>query len=237
MEFLELHMKKLPVEGNIERTEQMLYSKYLAQYLQNDFEVRLDSSDFSKLLKNNFVERDGFWFNQLQVIEYDNLKLESNKLYNLDINQKLLGISDEKTALIWLSQCLMEPKTYDEIYNDYIKNLMVSQDKIPELKELLSENFVFENGKYKRPSIIEKNKIEEMRVKKLDKEFVSILTKISKSSIKLKEVRKEALVHGLTRLYKEKDVDTIKLLGERIDKKIIESDEDISAIINWAKYK
>ena len=42
---------------------------------------------------------------------------------------------------------------------------------------------------------------------------------------------------GLMNLYKEKDVDTINLLGERIDKKIIESDDDISAIIDWAKYK
>ena len=39
------------------------------------------------------------------------------------------------------------------------------------------------------------------------------------------------------RLYKEKDVDTIKLIGERIDSRIIESDDDISAIIDWAKYK
>ena len=39
------------------------------------------------------------------------------------------------------------------------------------------------------------------------------------------------------RLYAEKDVDTIKLIGERIDSKIIESDDDISAIVDWAKFK
>lgn len=237
IEFLDQHMKKLPLDKNIERTEQMLYSKYLAQYLQNDFEVRLDSTDFSKLLKDNFVERDGFWFNQIQAVEYDNIKLTENQFDNLDINQKILGISDEKTAIIWLSQFLNKPKSYDDIYNEYIKNLMVSQDMIPELKELLSENFVSENGMYKRPSSIQKNKIEELRVKKLNKEFSTILKRISNSKSTVKEIRKEALIYGLSKLYKDKDVDTIKLLGKRIDKKIIESDEDISAIINWAKFK
>ena len=237
VEFLDLHLKKLPIDANIERTEQMLYSKYLAQYLQNDFEVRLDSSDFSKLLKDNFIERDGFWFNEVQALEYENIKLKTNNLNDISLNQNILGISDEKSALIWLSQFLNEPKSYDDIYNGYIKNLMVSQDKIPELKELLHDNFVFENGKYKRPSNIEKSKIEEIRIKKLNKEFSNILSQISKSKSKIKEIRKEALIHGLTKLYNDKDVDTINLLGERIDKKIIESDEDISAIINWAKYK
>ena len=63
-----------------------------------------------------------------------------------------------------------------------------------------------------------------------------ILDNVS-SKTKIKEVRKEALSFGLMKLYQEKDVDTINLLGECIDNKIIESDEDISAIIDWAKYK
>ena len=148
-----------------------------------------------------------------------------------------MGISDEKTAIIWLSQFLKESKTYDEIYNEYVKKLMVTPDKIPELRDLLNENFVIENGRYKLPTHFEKNKIEEIRVKKLDKDFNIILNSVKNSKSKIKELRKEALLYGLTKLYKEKDVDTIKLIGDRIDKKIIESDEDISAIINWAKYK
>ena len=70
-----------------------------------------------------------------------------------------------------------------------------------------------------------------------DEIFDDLLDEIQSSNNKIKEVRKEALSLGLMKLYNEKDVDTIKLLGKRIDKKIIDSDDDISAIVNWAKYK
>lgn len=236
VEFIEMHLNKLPIEPNIERSEQMLYSKYLAQYLQNNFEVRLDSTDFNEILNNNFVERDGFWFTQLQTIKYDNKKDIKEKLDNVDITQSILGISDEKTALIWLTQFLKEEKSYDEIYKEYIKMLLVSQDKIPELKELLSENFVSSNGKYKIPSAIEKSQVKEVRVKKLDKDFKLLLSELENSNSKVKLVRKEALIYGLTKLYKEKNVDLIKFISNKLDNKIIDSDDDIFAIINWAEY-
>ena len=214
----------------------MLYSKYLAKYILNDFEVRLDSKDFLELLNTHFVERDGFWFTSYQLIKYEN-NIKNNIYEDLDIGQTILGISDEKTALLWLSQFLKESKSYDEIYNEYVKKLMVTPDKIPELRELLDENFVTVDGRYKIPSSIEKNKMEEIRVKKLNKDFNIILENVRKSKSIITEIRKEALLFGLTKLYKEKDVDTIKLIGDRIDNKIIESDDDISAIIDWAKYK
>ena len=231
-----MHLNKLPISQNIERTEKMLYSKYLAKYILNDFEVRLDSKDFLELLNTHFVERDGFWFTSYQLIKYEN-NIKNNIYEDLDIGQTILGISDEKTALLWLSQFLKESKSYDEIYNEYVKKLMVTPDKIPELRELLDENFVTVDGRYKIPSSIEKNKMEEIRVKKLNKDFNIILENVRKSKSIITEIRKEALLFGLTKLYKEKDVDTIKLIGDRIDNKIIESDDDISAIIDWAKYK
>lgn len=75
----------------------------------------------------------------------------------------------------------------------------------------------------------------EVREKRLMKEFNEILEEIQKSKKKIKEIRKEALLHGLMKLYQEKDVEKIKLLVGRLDRKIIDSDEDISAIIDWAQ--
>ena len=170
-------------------------------------------------------------------MKYDENLSKHELLKKIDLKQSILGIDDEKTALIWLSQFLKEPKTYDEIYKEYVKKLIISQDNIPELKELLDENFIITDGKYTLPSNIEKTTIGKLRIKKLSKDFNSLLSEVKESKSKIKEVRKEALLYGLTSLYKEKDVDTIKLIGERIDGKIIESDEDISAIINWAKFK
>lgn len=237
IEFLELHLNKLPLEQNIERTEQMLYSKYLAQYLQNGFDVRLDSKDFGKLLKNNFVERDGFWFTSIQALKYDNKKLTNNMLKGFYLNQSILGISDEKTALIWLTHFLIQPRNYDEIYSEYVKQIMESNDKIPELKEILSDNFVYNDGKYHIPTEIQKIQIEKLKIKKLEKDFNNLLEEISESKTKVKLIRKEALLYGLTKLYHEKEIDKIIYIGKKIDDEIISSDDDISAIINWAKYK
>ncbi len=234
-DFIEMHVNKLPIEPNVERTQQMLYSKLLAQYIQNGFEVRLDASDFYNLLRENFEERDGYWFNSDQIDKYEQkLKLQ-DKLAGEDLRQTVLGISDEKSAIIWLAQYLQEPKTYDEIFVEFSKNLLTSDDKIPELKTILEENFGTEMGKYRLPSDIERIEKEDVRDKRLMKEFNEILQE-AQSKRKIKEVRKEALLHGLMKLYKEKDVEQIKFLGERLDRMIIDSDDDISAIIDWAMY-
>lgn len=236
-EFISMHLNKLPIERNIERTHQMLYSKLLAQYIQNGFEVRMDASDLYELLEDQFVERDGFWFIEDQIHEYEKKIKLNNKILNTDLSQSILGISDEKTAIIWLLQFLHFPKTYDEIHKEYLQNLLTSQDKMPELKTILEENFTTEGGKYKLPSDLERPEIEEVRNKRLMKEFKEILEEAQKNKRKIKEVRKEAILHGLMKLYKEKDIDQIKLLGNRLDRKIIDSDDDISAIVDWAMYK
>ncbi|MBU1622969.1 MAG: hypothetical protein KJ597_05340 [Nanoarchaeota archaeon] len=75
-----------------------------------------------------------------------------------------------------------------------------------------------------------------MRNKRLIKEFNEILQE-AKSGKKIKEVRKEALLYGLMELYNKRDVDQIKILGSKLDKKIIESDDEIYAIIDWAMTK
>lgn len=234
-EFIQMHLKKLPIEANIERTQQMLYSKLLAQYIQNGFEVRLDASEFYNLLKDNFIERDGYWFTDDQHTKYEKNIKKTSKIEDIDFNQTILGIRDEKSAIIWLTRFLQTPQTYDDIYINYSKNLLTSEDMIPELKAILNENFTTERGKFKLPSDLERVEKEEIRNKRLVKEFNEIMRE-APSKRKIKEVRKEALLHGLVKLYKEKEVEKINLLGGCIDQKIIESDEDISAIIEWAKY-
>lgn len=233
-EFIGLHLKKLPIEINLERTQQRLYSKLLSYYIQNGFEVRLDAPDFYKLLKRYFTEINGNWFNFNQVEEY----YQKNKLSNDKFKeQTILGFNDEKTAIIWLNQFLKKPKTYDEIYIGFTKNSLTSEDKIPELKALLDENFIFEDGKYMIPSNLKKVEKEEIRNKKLLKEFNIIFEEVINSNKKINSIRKEALLFGLIKLYQSKKVKEINILREKLDKKIIESDEDISNIFNWAKYK
>jgi hypothetical protein len=222
-DFIQMHLEKLPIEPNVERTQQMLYSKLLAQYIQNGFEVRMDASDFYQMLNNYFIERDGYWFNNDQIETYEKRLKLSDNIGKLNINQSVLGISDEKTSIIWLAQFLRKPRTYDEIYIEYSKNLLTSEDKIPELKTILEENFVTEDGKYQLPSIAEKKQKDDLRDKRLTKEFEEIFNQ-AKSGKKIAEVRKEALLHGLMKLYQNRDVDQIRMIAGKLDARVIESD-------------
>ena len=45
---------------------------------------------------------------------------------------------------------------------------MTSEDKIPELKLILEENFTTEYGKYRLPSIAEKKEKEDVRKRRLE---------------------------------------------------------------------
>ena len=75
-EFIKMHLSHLKPEPSIERTEQMLYSKLLAYYVQRSYTIKYDASTFYKMLRQNFVEEDGYWFNenQIQIIENTNKK-------------------------------------------------------------------------------------------------------------------------------------------------------------------
>ena len=59
-------------------------------------------------------------------------------------------ITDE-SLLVWLYQFLESPQTYSDIYTASRKIISGIHDEIPELRELLDQNFVFENGRYRRP--------------------------------------------------------------------------------------
>jgi DNA modification methylase len=235
-EFVQMHLDKLPIEPNDKRCDKRLYSDLIAQYIQNGFEVRMDASEFYGLLRNNFIERDGFWFNSTQIYEYEKRIKLSKTIKKFDISQTIIWITNEKTAIIWLANFLRIPKEYSEISIEYNKSLMTSDDQIPELKNILEENFVTKDGKYVLPSINEKKEREDIRNKRLTREFNEIL-KEAKSGKKITEIRKEALLHGLMELYNKRDVDQIKIIGSKLDKKIIESDDDIYAIIDWAMTK
>lgn len=234
-DFIKMHLDKLPIEPNVERSHQRLYSKLMTHYLQNGFEVRMDAPDFYETLRNNFVERDGHWFNNDQIAEYEKRLKLKKKIDDKDLKQAILGIYDERSAILWLAQFLQTPRTYEEIFIVFSKNIMISQDKIPELETILDENFATEGGKYRLPSNLERKEKGEIRDKRLMKEFYQIFEE-AQSKREITEVRKEALIHGLMKFYQEKDVEKIRLLGEKLDQNIIDSDDDISAIVDWAKY-
>jgi len=230
--FIEQHLEKLPIDQNIERAEQMLYSKMLAYYIQHGFEISMNAKQFYSMLRARFEERDGYWFLDNQADVYE----ERRKRVSLALEQATLFISDERSAIQWLNWFLSEPKGYDEIYPEFVQVLTTTADKIPELKELLEENFVSIDGKYRRPQALEKEEIKDRRNGRLLKEFEGYLEKTMNGK-RLESVRKEAILAGFILCYQQKRFQDILTVSKRLPRPIVESSTEIFDLIDVAETK
>lgn len=76
IQFLREQLKSLPIQPMVSRTDKMLFSKMLAHYIENGFEITSNSTGFYKILNENFVELDGYWFIREQIQIYKKLKAE-----------------------------------------------------------------------------------------------------------------------------------------------------------------
>ena len=192
-DFIKQHLNHLPIEPNIERSEQMLYSKMLAHYVQHGYEIRLNAKQFYTLLRDNFKMMDGFWFTDTQVTEYDEWKKEQGfqAMEEIAKGQQTLFVSDENSALIWLYNFLSNPKTYSDILTAYNPVTTNTDDDIPELQNMLETNFVFENRMYRRPLTEKEKEVkEEQSEKELLRGFDKVLNEAKTGSKKIKTVRK-----------------------------------------------
>lgn len=239
-EFINMHLKHLQAEPAVERTEQMLYSKLLAYYVQRGYTVKYDSSTFYKMLRMRFVEEDGFWFTSGQLEDYREFK-QKLKLEGIDeikSGQMVLFIHDEKSAIVWLNTFLTEPKEFKVIHPSYTKIAHLSGDNVPEIRELLDKNFILQYGKYRRPqNEEEKFSINKKREIELQREFDALFLEAKGSKKKIKICRKQAVIYGFEQCYKNNKFQDILDLAARLDKKIIENDSEISEFIEVAELK
>ena len=239
-EFIKMHLAHIATEPSIKRTEQMLYSKLLAYYVQRSYTIKYDSSTFYKMLRENFVEEDGYWFNEDQLDNYRKYK-QKMRLEDIDeikSGQMVLFIQDEKSAIIWLNTFLNESKSFADISPQYQKISNIAGDNVPDIKELLDKNFILEDGKYRRPrSEEEKLSVTEKRERELQREFDSLLLDAKGSKKKIKECRKQAVIYGFEQCYKNNKFQDILDLASRLNKKIIENDSEITEFIDVAEFK
>ena len=75
-DFVRQHLRQLPLAANAERSQEMLYSKYLAYYVQHGYQVAYNGDQFYRALGQwGCVERDGYWFaDEAQANEYEKRK-------------------------------------------------------------------------------------------------------------------------------------------------------------------
>jgi len=236
--FINEFLNNLPKKPAIERTDKMLYSKMLAYYIQRGYEINYDAKSFYRMLKENFVQEDGFWFTTKQIDAYLEYKKQM-KLEGIDdikSGSSLLFVNNEKSALVWLYNFLSEPKTFSEISIAFNQLANVEGDEVPELREMLEQNFIAEEGKYRRPqSETEHNSITEKRQKNLRREFETLLVEAQTQNGKIKQVRKEALVYGFELCYKEKRFADILSIAKKLDNTILENSGELNDFVEAAE--
>jgi len=242
-EFVAEHLSHLPKEPNIERTEQMLFSKMLAHYIQHGYEIRLNAHQFYNLMRDNFKLIDGYWFLDNEIARYEEWK-KANGLQAIEAiakGQQTLFVTDERSFLIWLYNYLSSPKTYSDIFTAS-RNIQSSsstiEDQIPELKQLLDINFIYQDGKYRRPTTeAEREGVESRRERELQKDFEKILDQALIGVKKIKDVRKEAIAWGFTKAYQEKRFGDIVAVAKKLDPDILENNSEINDFVEIAQLK
>lgn len=237
-DFLNEFLTQQPVRPIIERTEKMLYSKMLSYYIQHGYEVRYDAKAFYQLLHNSFAEEDGYWFNAGQINSYMEYK-KKMKLEGIDeIKQgaMMMFVTDEKSALVWLHNYLNEPKSFSDIHTAFTQLANIQGDEVPDLKELLEQNFIAEDGLFRRPkNEPEHSLVIEKREKQLLRQFESLLIQAQTDKKKIKSIRKEAILLGFEYCYKEKRFQDILTLAKRFEKVILEENGELKEFIDAAE--
>lgn len=229
----------LPSTSDVNRTEKMLYSKMLAYYVQHGYEIGMDSAQFYRMLSNEFVERDGFWFlDETQAQEYEQYKFDPDRKQAVEQAQNVLFISDERSAITWLHHFLADgAKSLTEVTNAYFKAPRnIDEDQIPELQQLLEETCVQVNGHWKRPDRLTAEELEARRQERLLRQFDDYLRQ-ARNGQKLEDVRKEAVMAGFTRAYRQKQFRDILTVGRKMDEDLVESSSDLYDFIDIAETK
>ena len=228
-DFVREHLDKLPVvvqKGNMietvkEREPYLLFDRMVAYHIMSGIAVPIDAHDFYKGLDEKFIERDGMYFLHDQINEYDNARIISE----LEPIQFEMFVNDEKSAIAWLYNQLEEPQTYSDIQPKFMKEANAAKyEKMPELGELLEENFLQDDeGKWYIPDPSKSGDIIKLREKRLLKEFDEYLT----GKGKLKQFRTEAVRAGFAKLWKNKDYENIVKVGNRLPEIVIQEDDKL----------
>jgi hypothetical protein len=159
-DFIREHLRQLPVfvgkngqaETIAERQAYMLYDRMVAFHVQHGVLVPLSAAEFYAGLAQKFPERDGMFFLPEQATQY-----EKKRLNVKEFQQLALIVKDESSAIQWLRQTLYgKPQSYSDLFPQFTKEIGPWQkyEKFSELKEMLTENFLFYDGTGDIPSQI-----------------------------------------------------------------------------------
>lgn len=228
LEHLAVHIvKNSKTTTVIERSPKILYDRLISYYVQHGLSVPLDAQEFQHGLRERFIERDGMFFTASQVVEYEEKRKHTEGVAPMGII-----VSDEANGIEWLKNLLRNnPKTYQEIQPEWMQaiNGLRKGDVLPELRDILEENFIQESdGKWRIADPEKQADLDKLYMKNLLKEFNIYVEAANKLKAKpIKQVRIEAVRAGFRDCYKKKDFATIIKVGDKIPQNLLQEDEQL----------
>ncbi len=226
--FMDTHLKQLPIfvkNDNIieiitERQKFLLFDRMIAFHIQKGLSVPMSSSEFYEKLNQKYVERDGMYFLSEQISEYDQKRAQVKS-----VEQTTIFVEDEKSTILWLNEQLKTPQTYQEIQPIFRKQMHETKfEKLPELSEILEQNFLEdEKGMWHIPDPSKLKDLEKLREKSLLREFQTYV----ESKGKLKQFRLEAIRAGFKKKWSENNYQSIVDIANRLPDLIIQEDSSL----------
>lgn len=241
--FVQEHLQHMPVHlrkgqkttAIIERSPKILYDRLITFYLMRGLPIPIDATDFQAGLRQRFTERDGMYFTTDKAAEYDEQKAK----YGEQLSMGLDVIYTENDAIQWLKSKLKnKPAKRQDLYTGYVQAIQVRKnDVLPELDDLLNENFIQDtDGTWRVPDLNEAKDREALRNRILLKEFNRYVDEVNKPKPKkLKDVRVEALRGGFKASWEKKDFTTIVLIADKIPQNLLLEDEQLLMYYDIAK--
>jgi len=163
-DFVQTHLKQLPAVkvttgypqellNIVERDPRRIYDRMASWFIRHGTMVPISTPEFLAELPVRFRETDGMVFLPEQLVEYENARARIPQ-----VKQAELFVSDERSAIDWLMNFLLKrPSTRSEIHPEYIPQIGSAKRKgeiIPELDQLLEDNFIQYDGSGEVPNQI-----------------------------------------------------------------------------------
>ena len=159
-DFVRTHLGQLPVfvrkGGRVEvvneRQPHLLFDRMVAFHVLRNVTVPLSVGEFLSGLLRRFPERDGMVFLPDQVAEYDRKRAAVE-----DVAQLEIFVVDEVSAIQWLKQHLSrKPQSFQDVHPQFLREIAGWQrhERLPELSEMLEQNFLHYDGAGEVPSQI-----------------------------------------------------------------------------------
>jgi hypothetical protein len=163
-DFVQTHLKQLPAvkvtKGDtpellniVERDPRRIHDRMASWFIRHGTMVPISIPDFLAELPIRYRLMDGMVFLPEQLVEYEKARSRIPL-----VKQSDLFISDERSAIDWLTNFLLKrPSTRSDIHPEYIPQIGSAKRKgeiIPELDKLLEDNFLRYDGNGEVPSQI-----------------------------------------------------------------------------------